>query len=1278
MKIFKQKQQSIIPRPFALQGRDRMAIGVLVFFDLNDPDHPLSEQDLWKAVPGELGKQGSLDQGLPKPRGEVLVFGSGFAPRGTTRTASRVSIEVGPIKKSLDVFGDRFWEAGRITDPLPFKEMPLTWDRAFGGPDFAPNPLGKGVKPVPGPGGHEFHPLPNLELPGRTIGSPTDRPEPAGLGPLDLMWPQRFKKNGTYDKRWKRERWPWFPDDMNWEFFNLAAEDQYAQGFFQGGERCVVTGMHPDLPVIETTLPRIRMRVFVTLNGEYRPHCFPTGPLPSNQLRPTDEFREVSTRLETVWFFPTIQRGLVLFRGVTDIKDDEMADVLRILVRPEPLDSTPQTIEFYRELQIRELDRGVNIDPAPLQRAQEMIKDAKRRIGNIPKQIDDIRKSSMGQKPTMPLPDPAEEAVKYHRMLDKSLALVDRMEAEKLAIEQKVGVKAPIDKAIFTHFRQKIAELKTTLDSTTTKLAAAKDEIIAAHDQGLKQATDHFKTLSPEIQAKSGLDLNQPFKPIYPFTSGFGPWHETGHAFVVRCRKDLELDEGTQAELERLGIQSQTQRRHWLGIAAQARSWPGPEFGLAAGQTVDLPVGLVLPRFEGPRLNRILVRPKGPDGTYSLPLREKLAEGSDASALFIESASLIDLPGLPAAAGAPVVVVATELEALYAEQEAGDFCSVLAAESAAVKRCEDADKALKAAPLILVALPEKYAGSASLTKGLLAWQAAFPQAAPLEMVTGATLFESRTQEPVRDWIVRHLPKEMAAVHDTGITLPEPGKHLSPDFMKGFKLEFPNLKAIIPGVIAQLRAFHLAKFDDVTAKRDEVMAQAREQLIKYGQDPAILDRKPSEGPVDFAGKGKDMAEQIRQQMAKLKQAGHLSAADETKMTDAADWAERFSAESQVKWDTGMKLLAEKKAELEDGIAKVRNHEVPAAMKAKFAEAGIDLDKIRPLTREQVIALRDQGQSPDGADLTGIDLSELDLHGLNFTGCKLTRTALRKANLDGAIFTKVMGAGADFSEASMVGAVLDNAMFQGAKFTKAKLQGASFNMTMANKADFSQADLRNTKVHMAMFKEIKMNGADLRGASLELTMLGGEASQTDFNGVRMKQVLAAKMNLDGARFTNATLFRTLFQETKGQGVQFSDADLRQFRIAKDSELPGADFSRADLRGAGLRQSNLTGANFTRSRLDTAVIDNCFMPQAKLYKASAKGTRLRNTNLEGADLRFINLFTGSVGKTRLVKADLRGAHLYCADMFKVVMGETRLEGTVLTGTLLEGREGLIDGKA
>src|SRR5262249_35834510 len=147
-----------------------------------------------------------FDEGMSKPDGELLVHGRCFPPGGK-RAATYVRVQLGPIDKKLAVVGDRVWKHGVPTDPQPFTEMPIDWAHAFGGVGVAENPLGKGFAPVLFDG-VEIHPLPNIEIDGRLITSPRERPRPAGFSPYELTWPQRFAKVGTYDEEWFRTRFP--------------------------------------------------------------------------------------------------------------------------------------------------------------------------------------------------------------------------------------------------------------------------------------------------------------------------------------------------------------------------------------------------------------------------------------------------------------------------------------------------------------------------------------------------------------------------------------------------------------------------------------------------------------------------------------------------------------------------------------------------------------------------------------------------------------------------------------------------------------------------------------------------------------------------------------------------------------------------------------------------------------------------------------------------------------------------------------------------------------
>lgn len=69
---------------------------------------------------------------------DVVLVGKAYAPGGKPRAEFQISLEVGNLKKTIQVMGDRHcvYRANRaplVTDPVEFTEMEIRYERAYGG-----------------------------------------------------------------------------------------------------------------------------------------------------------------------------------------------------------------------------------------------------------------------------------------------------------------------------------------------------------------------------------------------------------------------------------------------------------------------------------------------------------------------------------------------------------------------------------------------------------------------------------------------------------------------------------------------------------------------------------------------------------------------------------------------------------------------------------------------------------------------------------------------------------------------------------------------------------------------------------------------------------------------------------------------------------------------------------------------------------------------------------------------------------------------------------------
>jgi hypothetical protein len=290
---------------------------------LADEQVPLVTSDVFFGEPGRSAPRYEADFAPRKLRCDVLLNASACAKDGRPTMRTRVGVRVGDWTKTFAVVGDRVWqgtasgvEAG---PPEPFVQMPINYDRAFGGTDnrsedpaqhvaFMKNPSGRGFHKHLKPEWVDGSPLPNTEEDGRPVTEPGGDYQPMSFGPIGRHWEPRSRYAGTYDEQWLAEHFPFLPPDFDEQYYQSAPLDQQVP-YPQGGEEVVLVNLTGTgrtsfiLPVFEAPI-----------------HFFPR-----------EGGREDGTlALDTMTLEPNLQRFTLTWRAARPLKQSmhEMAQVM--------------------------------------------------------------------------------------------------------------------------------------------------------------------------------------------------------------------------------------------------------------------------------------------------------------------------------------------------------------------------------------------------------------------------------------------------------------------------------------------------------------------------------------------------------------------------------------------------------------------------------------------------------------------------------------------------------------------------------------------------------------------------------------------------------------------------------------------------------------------------------------------------------------------------------------------------------------------------------------
>lgn len=249
---------------------------------LAEVQEPLVMADTFTGEPGLSAPLYESDFAPHKPKCDVLLNGSCYAPAGKPASKVMVSLRAGSLSKSFNVLGDRIWKKRWFfvtsTKPIPFTVMPISYNKAFGGEDrthqkaakhktFLANPVGVGFHDQLKRGLINGKPLPNTEELNNRVKHPKKQYRSMAFGPIGRNWQPRPALAGTYDQSWIDQVFPFLPADFNDAYYQAAPQDQQTD-YLRGGEEVALVNLTPSGQA-RFRLPTIEMPVvFFPRDGE--------------------------------------------------------------------------------------------------------------------------------------------------------------------------------------------------------------------------------------------------------------------------------------------------------------------------------------------------------------------------------------------------------------------------------------------------------------------------------------------------------------------------------------------------------------------------------------------------------------------------------------------------------------------------------------------------------------------------------------------------------------------------------------------------------------------------------------------------------------------------------------------------------------------------------------------------------------------------------------------------------------------------------------------------
>ena len=1160
MRIIKDSSQGVLIVPFKAGRQLKMCVTVMVAFDLKKQNKLFDEQQMWNRIMS-VSENDIPDAGLPKGRAEWLLKGHAYSGENA-RSVVRVGCGVAGKNKRLDIYGERQWNANNeASAPKPFMKMPVSRELACGNemiPDKDNN--NHALKPA-----SIFYPGDIQRLRSQAVKS-------AGFLPLSMLNQERQCYAGTYNDAWLRSNWPGYPDDFDYRYFNVAPVDQRLSEWLPHGSRYHLVNLHPESMEITGATPTYNVRAFAR-----------------HTVNMKTLFSEIILHCDTLWFFPDVNTGVTLYRGILDITDDEALDVDTLVLGLEPPESVPLKIEEYLKKcnDKNGISTSMNASSgADLQQKKAAIKldYTRKTIQDIPKFYNFKSEQLQGNIPVPVI----------------QLSCIGSIMASTV-FDQQAGMKLPVSMDKY-HFA--LSKQKSICCNVVSELSKADTKSGKALEQMKEEAKSNG--LSGDDYSHFASSVN-----IFPVMGrGSGCWSDQAGYLVAKAQTGLNQK---KSECDNYGLRPLSCQRYMLGYLSEAVAFNAEQWHInAPAEREYIGPGWVLPTYSDGVFISLTIRPDGLDSARG----EYQVQGGSVSHWRSGSAHVT------------AIIAEDILSACLLAQDMDEFMQVFWISSSD----EQASAVLKDHNRVILPVPDE----TDKKNRLEPWLSIHPDIIPWILPEGVSSLKEFFHKNIniRDWLALFLDKDKTSVNpndminmiknnqvdlirnkiDSDFLKTEKlmNEQITDDELKQKKMQALNsFRSDFQTVLSQQTVPEFKSPETISSDIKQVAARIENTIDKVKEEESCFSE---------AGKSVDTLNGFKEEMVALVKKNSpeqlLSSMSSKKSMDDQQY-------------NGFRRLSRR--QLEDACDK-------GELLHKLDLSGMDLKGIH-LNGADLSGSLLQNTNLAESNLSGCILQSVIAQKVNLSGSNLEKCNFNKALLEGADLCGCHGHYAVFSSAQLSGALLSDADFSMGTFKGTLLERANLircilyrsNLqgVMAMNADFTLADLRQ-----CCMKDCILNNAVLIQADLQQA----HGEKASFWGVNGREVNLTKAELPNARFGPAQLQNACLREADLFRISFMEADLSE-AVFELANLDEAFINQTDLSKANLHNAELKRGQLIRSNLTGACLRGANLMQSALIKTRFIAADLSESCLFNADIRKITLGNTDLEKINIKKTILAG---------------------------------------